>query len=253
VKSFLKSLLPNVVLNILNYFRFELFDGWARSSYSQEGEDLVLARLFDEQREGFYIDIGAHHPKKLSNTYFFYRKGWHGINIDAMPGSMKPFNRCRPRDLNLEIAISDTEQDLQYHVFDEPALNTFSKQLSEMYQADPRWKLRNVLTIRTRTLHEVLGRHLPHGVQIDFMSVDVEGLDLAVLRSNDWGRYRPHVLLIEVLEMEFSRLPQAEIAIFLASKGYQPFAKCINTVFFCDSSWLASTRSVLNLSGGQCG
>lgn len=248
MKSFLKSILPTALVNIANYIRFVLFDGWARISYSQEGEDLILARIFHEKENGFYVDIGAHHPKKLSNTYFFYKKGWHGINIDAMPGSMEPFNRCRPRDINLEIAISNAEQDLRYYIFNEPALNTFSQQLSEMYQADTRWALRNIITIRTQSLKDVLPKYLPQNTKIDFMSIDVEGLDLAVLQSNDWEQYRPHVLLIEILGIELSRLSHTEIAVFLSSKGYQPFAKCINTVFFGDSSWIASQKSVLNLS-----
>ena len=58
-------------------------------SFSQEGEDLVLARIFEGKKNGFYVDIGAHHPTRFSNTHYFYRRGWSGINIDAMPGSMK--------------------------------------------------------------------------------------------------------------------------------------------------------------------
>ena len=64
-------------------------------SYSQEGEDMILRRLFETRRRGFYVDVGAHHPRRFSNTYYFYRQGWSGINIDAAPGSMKLFDRLR--------------------------------------------------------------------------------------------------------------------------------------------------------------
>src|SRR4051794_14772116 len=69
-----------------------------KASYSQEGEDMILRRFFEEHGKGFYVDVGAHHPKRFSNTYSFYKQGWSGINIDAMPGSMARFRRVRPRD-----------------------------------------------------------------------------------------------------------------------------------------------------------
>lgn len=74
---------------------------------------------------------GAHHPMRFSNTYLFYKKGWNGINIDAMPDSMKPFNKFRPRDINIEKPVSGKKQVLTYYAFNESALNGFSKELSE--------------------------------------------------------------------------------------------------------------------------
>jgi len=70
---------------------------YRRESYAQEGEDLVLARLLEPVGKGFYVDVVAHHPFRFSNTFLFYRMGWRGINIDAMPGSMRPFRRHRRR------------------------------------------------------------------------------------------------------------------------------------------------------------
>src|SRR4051812_44497014 len=76
-------------------------------SWAQEGEDLVLRRFFEGQKKGFYVDVGAHHPHQYSNTFWFYRRGWRGINIDAMPGCMEGFEQHRPGDVNLELAVSD--------------------------------------------------------------------------------------------------------------------------------------------------
>lgn len=61
------------------------------------------SKSFRKKKIGFYVDVGAHHPMRFSNTYFFYRMGWSGINIDAMPGSMKEFKKYRRRDINLEL------------------------------------------------------------------------------------------------------------------------------------------------------
>ena len=99
-------------------------------SFSQEVEELVLARIFEGHKPVFYVDVGAHHPTRFSNTSFFYRRGWSGINIDAMPGSMKAFKSLRSRDVNLEIPVCEKETMLKYYMFNEPALNSFDRSLS---------------------------------------------------------------------------------------------------------------------------
>jgi len=100
----------NKYYDILYAIKNSLFWKFKRISYSQEGEDLILERFFEGMNTGFYVDVGAFHPKRFSNTYIFYKKGWHGINIDARPGSMKLFNFVRPRDINLEIPISNEKK-----------------------------------------------------------------------------------------------------------------------------------------------
>ena len=131
LKKLLKAILTKSAKEKLIEFKNNNLDGYALKSYSQEGEDMILRRLFEKQQTGFYVDVGAHHPKRFSNTYFFYKKGWKGINIDAMPDSMKPFNKIRPRDINIEKPVSDKKQVLTYYAFNEPALNGFSKELSD--------------------------------------------------------------------------------------------------------------------------
>ena len=86
-----------------------IWDRERQASYSQEGEDRILQRLFENQTPGFYVDIGAHHPRRFSNTYIFYKQGWRGINVDATPGSMFLFRVFRKRDINLEIAVDATD------------------------------------------------------------------------------------------------------------------------------------------------
>jgi hypothetical protein len=99
-------------------------------SYAQEGEDRILSALLGLEecnRQGFYIDVGAHHPERYSNTFLFYIHGWSGINIDATPGSMVAFRHERPRDINLEAAIADEQKTLIFYEFNEPALNSFAR------------------------------------------------------------------------------------------------------------------------------
>lgn len=203
-------------------------------SYAQEGEDRVLARFFGSQKKGFYVDIGAHHPQRFSNTYYFYLNGWSGINIDAMPGSMNEFKKIRPRDTNLEIAISDSKDYLTYYEFNETALNGFSKELSAERDGLGDYKIVATHQIETCTLTEVLDQYLPKNQNIDFLSVDVEGFDFQVLKSNDWDKYQPMFVLVESLQTNESidSLKESEIYSYMISAGYHLCAKLFYTTIF---------------------
>jgi FkbM family methyltransferase len=204
-------------------------------SYAQEGEDLVLRRFFEGRKSGSYVDVGAHHPLRFSNTHFFYLRGWRGINIDAMPGSMEAFRAHRPDDINLELAIS-TEPRLVYHVFNETALNGLCAEVAERRDGKHGNKITSRMPMQTRTLASVLDEHVPAGRLIDFLSVDVEGHDLEVLRSGDWKRHRPTIVLAEDLGLRWlDELDRSPLAAFMRSHDYRPVAKTFNTLFFQDA------------------
>lgn len=209
-----------------------LFDGYALKSYSQEGEDMILRRIFDEQEKGFYVDVGASHPKRFSNTYHFYKKGWQGINIDATPGSMSVFRKYRPRDVNLEIAISSHNEVTKYYIFNDPALNTFNESLALNRDGKNNYKITQIIELQTHTLKEILDEYLSHKQEIDFLNVDVEGMDLKVLESSDWQKYTPKVVLCEALSSELDDIKNDTTYKFLESKGYSLQAKTFNTLIF---------------------
>ena len=209
-----------------------LMPWWLASrSYSQEGEDLIVRRVFDRRDGGFYVDVGAHHPVRFSNTYLFYRNGWRGINIDATPGSMRLFKKIRPRDINLELAISDVSKRLTLYMFNEPALNTFDASLARQ-RNQGMYRIIAEQQMTTKPLAEVLSSYLPEGLSPTFLTIDVEGLDLEVLHSNDWSRFRPEVVLLECLNSSLEDLPKRAEFLFMKDKGYCPFAKTLNTLIF---------------------
>ena len=209
------------------------WDPWFQKSWSQEGEDRVLERFFGRQTSGFYVDVGAHHPKRFSNTFALYRIGWSGINIDPMPGSMKLFHKHRPRDINLEIGIAKDEGKLEYFIFNEPALNGFNGVLSQdRHTTDSKYKIQEVKEIPVRPLSEVLDEQVPSGTDIELMSIDVEGLDLEVLQSHDWEKYPPTLVLVEILKSSMHELFNSDVNRFMEKNGYRIYAKCVNTVFF---------------------
>jgi FkbM family methyltransferase len=202
-------------------------------SFSQEGEDGVLQRLFERKSVGFYVDVGSHHPQRFSNTYRFYLRGWNGINIDPLPGSKARFDTMRQRDINLEVGISDRPGELTYYSFQQPAFNTFDPKVAGTRESP----LLSADQIKVLRLSDVLNQHLKPDQKIDFLSIDVEGLDIQVLRSNDWTRYRPSYVLAEALGMrDVAHVLNSELHGYMASQGYSLFAKCVNTLFFVDSS-----------------
>lgn len=237
IKSILKKNLPENVVKLLINFRTKYFDHFAVKSYSQEGEDMILRRMFEGQIAGFYIDVGAHHPKRFSNTYFFYKKGWNGINIDAMPGSMKPFEKIRTKDINIEKAISSKKQILTYYVFNEPALSGFSKEISERRNGLNNYKIVSKTEIETSTLEEVLEKNLPEKQVIDFLSVDVEGLDFDVIKSLNLNRYHPRVILVETSERTLSDVQNTEVYKYLSDQDYELYAKAVYTLIFKSKSF----------------
>ncbi len=241
IKNILENFTPEKVKNFYAERTVKKIDSrleYVTFSYAQEGEDLILNRFLENKEKGFYIDIGAHHPKRFSNTYIFYKKGWEGINIDAMPGSMKAFEQERPRDINLELGVSKEKKELTYYIFNEPALNTFSKTEAEKKDGLNNYRIVEQKKILTFPLVDILSKHIINNSSIDFMSIDVEGLDLEVLQSNDWKKYRPTLLLVEDLKKqslaEFQN--SSPVFHFLKEKNYELVAKTFNTLFFKDKT-----------------
>jgi hypothetical protein len=157
-------------------------------SYSQEGEDMILRYIFDRQKTGFYVDVGAYHSKRFSNTYYFYKRGWRGINIDPN------LKIKRSRDINLKFGIGEEKKLLTYYVFSEPALNTFNRELAQQRNKG-KYKIIGTKEVLVKPLRFVLDRYCK--CEIDFLNIDAEGMDLEVLKSNDWTRFKPKVILVE--------------------------------------------------------
>lgn len=194
--------------------------GYARAvSYSQFGEDLWLARRFAEQPTGFYVDVGAYDPFNASNTLVLYRRGWTGINIEPDPAALARLLRFRPRDINLGVAISDNDGEAKFIV---------AGSFSGLETPDHLWPAPSSsrIPVATRRLESVLAEHRPDG-EIDVLDIDCEGHELAVLRSNNWERFRPSVALIEAHPGSPSDTED-----FLTARGYRPVERLGPTIIF---------------------
>ena len=207
-----------------------------RTSYSQYGEDAILFSYFWEKewtpqlvspprlrRTGFYVDVGAYAPVQNSNTNLFYESGWSGINVDPTPGVIDTFTRTRPRDLNLQLAVAEEHGELEFFSWGSPCVyNTLSAEVAAERSATLGPPTR--IHVPCVTLADLLEQHLPPGTAIDFLSVDVEGMDLAVLRGNDWDRFRPEVVLAESYVYDLQTLLADPLHAFVTAQGYELFA-----------------------------
>lgn len=208
-----KTLLTNSLVKILNNKII---------SYSQAGEDYNIRNIFREKKNGFYVDIGAFHPLNVSNTCYFYTfENWRGINIDPNPESIKIFNKFRKRDINLNLGIGKNYGELDYYILDyTSSMNTFNKKILE--EEGQMGDIKEILKIPVMPLEFVLDKYLPIGQEIDFLNIDTEGMEIEVLQSNNWKRYRPKLVVIETELSNLKDIFYINVSEYLINFGYEP-------------------------------
>ncbi|MDO9250012.1 MAG: FkbM family methyltransferase [Hydrogenophaga sp.] len=164
-------------------------------SYAQNFEDVMLWRALKHVENGFYIDVGAAWPDEDSVTKAFYERGWHGINIEPNPKLNKQLRACRPRDINLKLAVGDCEGTQTFNLVTETGLSTLDDAIARKHQAAGRISSRQ--EVQVTTLASIWQEHVPLGQAVHFLKVDVEGFEEAALRGNIWPKNRPWVVVVE--------------------------------------------------------
>ena len=164
-------------------------------SYSLTGIDLIVDYIF-KKNKGIYIDVGCNHPVYSNNTYLLYKKGWQGINIDINEKSVKLFNLFRKNDLNINLAVSSKKTELEYINFhDKSPINkiktTFNKDLHP---------LDKIKKIKSDTLDSIIENSKYKDKKIDFVSIDVEGYEIEVIKGFNLKKYKPSIIVIEYLD-----------------------------------------------------
>ena len=164
-------------------------------SYAQNGEDVVLARLFAGRSTGRYVDVGAGDPVKDSVTKHFYDLGWRGINIEPIPSAAAALREARPEDVTLQVALGSHGGNTDLHlVTDREGWSTTDPSVASGYRAELHVE---TLLVGVRTLADVLAEY--EG-PVDFLKIDVEGAEAAVIQGADWVTHRPRVVVVEATE-----------------------------------------------------
>jgi FkbM family methyltransferase len=169
-----------------------------RISYAQNREDLILDGFFDKAAKGFYVDVGANHPVHESVTKLFYDRGWWGMNIEPTEWLFKLLSADRPRDINVQVGVSDKEGSMPFREYPNgDGLSTFSAEMQKQYEKADGYFTHEYreYKVPVKTLAHIFAEYKV--TTIDFMKVDIEGYEFEALNSNDWTKYRPKVLCIE--------------------------------------------------------
>lgn len=165
-------------------------------SHAQCAEDVWLFRALGGIENGFYIDVGAHHPSRHSVTKLFYDRGWRGINIEPSPEWYALLAAERPRDVNLRLAAADAVGTALLHEFAGTGLSTLIERHASRHESAG---LRRVsYQVETRDLASICAQYVTG--DIHFLKIDVEGAEESVLRGFDFTRFRPWILVIEATE-----------------------------------------------------
>jgi FkbM family methyltransferase len=211
-------------------------------SFSQCGEDLIVQYIFNSIgiKNPSYIDIGAHHPFYLNNTAIFSLTGSIGVNIEADPKLINRFRKLRQRDLNLNVGITKIDGFKDLYLMSNPTLNTFSKKEAEEYQLTGDYEILNVLKIPTLCMRSLITKYC-NGVFPDFLSVDVEGIEMEIIEGIDIMLSYPKVICIET--MSFSKNGKGKkntlLIEFIKQKGYILYADTnINSIFVKKELWV---------------
>lgn len=219
-----------------------LFPG-GKLSYAQCGEDLIIDFILNAVGKKLvhssYLDIGTHDPVHLNNTFYFYRTGASGVCVEPDSFAAARIRKKRPRDTCLNVGVgASTTKAAPFYVMESTTLSTFSKERADELQR-MKHRLDKVLEVPLVGVNEIVEKHF--GAAPSVVSIDVEGLDLEILSSFDFSRWRPEVFCVETLGYSTDRTAgkkDLEIVRLMEEKGYFVFADTyINTVFVDRSTW----------------
>ncbi|MDB5305913.1 MAG: hypothetical protein JWO38_115 [Gemmataceae bacterium] len=220
----------------LEWTQEELPNG-TRLSFAQQGEDLVVDSLFGALKVGkpSYLDIGAYEPIRSNNTYLFYRKGGRGVLVEPNLALTPKLRRKRPGDVVIEAGIGvDDATEADYYMLSDEQLNTFDKEQADRLIGETTIKLERVVKMPLLNVNRVIAEHFG-GAAPDYLSIDVEGLDLAILKTLDYARFRPKIICAETV-ITGTLKHTTETTEFLGSKGYVVRGMTHPNTIFLDKS-----------------
>ena len=164
--------------------------------HSQYGEDREIGKFFQKKNKGYYFDIGCFHPIRYSNTFYLFKKGWQGTNIDVNKTSIDLFNIARPNDINLCAAISDTTNEVDF--FEDDILGPVNTIDSKMYEKSKVifFKKGIVKKIKTSKIFDIISENILYQ-KTDFLNIDAEGSDYKIISQIDLKKSNINLVAIE--------------------------------------------------------
>jgi len=215
--------------------------------YTQTGEDVILRHLFDSVgiARPDYLDIGANDPVNGNNTYVFYRDGASGVCVEAHPDLARRIAELRPRDVCLNVAIGVGEQThVDVHIFDVSGLSTIVTAEAEQREAHGTHAVVRRVSVPLYTINDVIAAHFTTYPAL--LSLDIEGMDYAVLCSLDDDRFPIPVICAETVAYSETHIRQKERAIpeLLESRGYFLYGDTFINSIYVRQDWFRAQAPV---------
>ena len=219
MKDYFTSLLEKVHIIQNIYLKNKYI--FKKKTYSMHGEDLIIQKYFKDKKNGLYVDLGCYHPIQYNNTLLLYQNGWEGINVDINKFSIKLFDFCRPKDINLNIAVSNKNSEIDFYF--QKKLSLLSTIIKTQSDVAFQGKIKKS-KILSQTLTKILDNSKYKNRKIDFLDLDIEGADLEALESLDFSRYKPEMICAEIVDknqpINDDNLKNSNIYKFLIAKSY---------------------------------
>ena len=234
----IKEFLINHPLSYYFYKIFKLFKNNKKRNYFGEfGEDILINRFFRKKDKGFYVDIGCYHPTKGSLTYYLYKKGWRGLNVDLSKISIDLFKLARSKDYNIQAAVTDFDGETQF--FENGKIN----QQNTLENSGTNLKKIKINAFKLQTLLDKL--NINH---IDFLNIDVEGSDYKVVSNLNLNKIRPKMICIEENRYDIKDIINDAIQNLMNSKDYFLFSRIGVSSIYIDSNLKSEIGNIMNIT-----
>ena len=226
--------MKNLFYKLQLYISLIRHKGLKKNYYSRWAEDLFLVNYFKKINKGSYIDLGAFHPYRSSNTYLLHKKGWSGINIDLNKKSIDLFKIARPKDINLNLAILDRKKKIRvYKRKDLGIMNTTNLNFASLF-------LKDFYTENTRAynLNYILKKFKPKKTKFELIDIDAEGSEYLILKKLNFKKYSFKLILVETHKIDLhTKKYSKKIHQLLKSKNYKYIKNLGETAIFENKKW----------------
>jgi len=194
-----------------------LLDPHSKCSYSQYGEDIIIAKYLWPTQSGFYVDVGCHHPIFMSNTLSLYSRGWHGVVVDGNHELIDLFRRIRPKDIAICAIVSNKEHLVTFTLAKQSNESTVS---SDFVLRIAECGVKERVEVNAITLQTIMENNKVPST-FDLLSIDVVGHDYEVLTSFDINAFRPRIIVIAMHGFLLTRPSTDRIYHYLSQNHYQ--------------------------------
>ena len=238
IEQKIKKFFINHSLGYYFYKIFKLIKNKGKGNYFGEfGEDILIDRFFRKKNEGFYVDVGCYHPIKGSLTYCLFKRGWKGLNIDLSKVSIDLFKLARPKDYNIQAAVTDFDGETYF--FENGMIN----QQNTLENSETSAKKIKINALRLQTLLDKL--NINH---VDFLNIDAEGSDYKVISSLNLNKIRPKMICIEENRHDIKDIINDTIQNFMNSNNYFFFSRIGVSSIYIDNHFKGEMENIMNIT-----